>query len=931
MADRTITWNIKANASGAINQMKALGKATQDAANAGLDWAAKHDQSINTLSNSFGLAGAALTGFAALAVTKFAGFDAAMSSVQAATMESADSMALLRDAAIEAGADTQYSATEAAGAIEELAKAGVSTKDVLGGGLTGALDLAASGAIDVAEAAEVAASTMTQFGLSGEDVTHIADVLAAGAGKAQGGVLDLGNAMKYAGIPAAQLGISLEETAGTLALFASNGIVGEQAGTSFRSMLMSLTAPTAAAQREMDKYRISMFDGTGKFIGMEAAAGQLQDRLGGLTYAERNAALGRIVGNEAIGATNALMVAGAQGVREWTAAVDDQGYAAEQAAIRMDNLKGDLEALGGSLETALIGMGEGANGPLRSLVQAADDAVDSFNGLPDPVKQATLLIAGGGGLALLGVAGMGKLAVGVNDAVTAMRDLGIVSESARGKVGRVGAALGKAAGLTAGLWATAAALDAITNSADKTAAGVERTTSALLGMGGDDVNSLFSGLGADYEDLAGAMDLLLGGGFDAKMERFGSGLNKMVFGGQLADQVKDAEQQFVAMGQALAGLVQSGNADEAARVFEEISAAAVDQGYSVEELNGLMPAYQEALAGVANEQELAAHAQAGLAGEYESATSALKDQASALGELVEAQREAAGIALTERDAQRELERSIREAQGALAENGATLDATTEKGYANAEALDDIASSTWDVITAMQKNGADQATLQGVMQTSRDRFIGVATAMGLGADEANALADELGLIPTDIVPVVDVQTGNSVSNAQAVQGAIDAIKSKAVTTTVGAVVQQSVHAALALASMATGGGGRSGLGAGFAHGGYTGDGGKYEPAGIVHKGEYVWDKDTTAKYRSQLEAGVLPGYASGGYVMPPSMAFSSPASAQATTPTGISTDALAAALTGIAFTLMIDGQPVRAIARAEAASAIRTSQSRRAAR
>src|SRR5690606_13468536 len=107
-------------------------------------------------------------------------------------------------------------------------------------------------------------------------------------------------------------------------------------------------------------------------------------------------------------------------------------------------------------------------------------------------------------------------------------------------------------------------------------------------------------------------------------------------------------------------------------------------------------------------------------------TEAAQDQVSALGELVDAQREAAGIALTERDAQRELERSIRDAQASLAENGATLDATTEKGYANAEALDDIASSTWDVIAAMQKNGADQKTLQGVMQTSRDRFLGVAT-------------------------------------------------------------------------------------------------------------------------------------------------------------------------------------------------------------
>ena len=128
MADRTITWTINARVAGAVNGMKTLADQTKRAADSTLDWASNNEQAISTLSRGFGVAGAAMVGFAGLAVKKFADFDAAMSSVQAATMESADNMELLRQAAIDAGADTQYSATEAAGAIEELAKAGVSTK-----------------------------------------------------------------------------------------------------------------------------------------------------------------------------------------------------------------------------------------------------------------------------------------------------------------------------------------------------------------------------------------------------------------------------------------------------------------------------------------------------------------------------------------------------------------------------------------------------------------------------------------------------------------------------------------------------------------------------------------------------------------------------------------------------------------------------------
>lgn len=120
-----------------------------------------------------------------------ANFDEAMSHVAATGEDARASYDQLRQAAIEAGAATAFSASEAAGGIENLAKAGVSAQDILGGGLSGALDLAAAGGLDVANAAEIAATALTQFKLEGEDVPHVADLLAAAAGKAQGDVSDM--------------------------------------------------------------------------------------------------------------------------------------------------------------------------------------------------------------------------------------------------------------------------------------------------------------------------------------------------------------------------------------------------------------------------------------------------------------------------------------------------------------------------------------------------------------------------------------------------------------------------------------------------------------------------------------------------------------------------------------------------------------------
>src|SRR5690625_322039 len=157
MADRSVAVKLAANVTGFVSGIRTAQKAAEDFATKGLDKIGKHEQSIRTLTTGVGALGLAMVGFAGLAVKRFADFDEAMSSVQASTMESAENMALLREAALEAGARTVYSATEAAGAIEELAKAGISTADILGGGLDGALDLAAAGPLGVAAAAELAA------------------------------------------------------------------------------------------------------------------------------------------------------------------------------------------------------------------------------------------------------------------------------------------------------------------------------------------------------------------------------------------------------------------------------------------------------------------------------------------------------------------------------------------------------------------------------------------------------------------------------------------------------------------------------------------------------------------------------------------------------------------------------------------------------
>lgn len=566
---------------------------------------------------AFGAAAAAGVG---MAVSAFADFDAQMSSVQAATHETADNMELLRDAAIEAGAETVFSAAEAAQGIEELAKAGISTADILSGGLAGALDLAAAGGISVGEAAETAASAMTQFKLAGSDVTHIADLLAAGAGKAQGGVSDMSAALNQSGLVASQMGLSIEETVGSLTAFASAGLVGSDAGTSFRAMLLRLANPTDESAALMDELGLRMYDTQGQFIGMEALAGQLQDRLGGLSDETRNQALAQIFGQDAIRTSSILYEQGAEGVAEWTAAVNDSGYAAETAGLMTDNLKGDLERLGGAWDTLMIGMGEGANGPLRSIIQSAESMVDWFGQLPQPVLNvATGLgaVAAAGGL----TAGAFLLIVPrVLDTINGFKTL----KDDLPKVATGFTKAGKAAGVATIAFAAAAAVgQTFGQKLDPTP--VEDYTAALLDL----ENAVTAQDSPELvRDLAGAFDELANPGLMDRIDDVIDGVSG-AFG--VWGDLEVRRSQFDDLGKSLADLFAS-SPDLAAEKFEW---ALSETGATTEELLDLMPAYRDALTATDNEQKIAGESAVVLAEAQEAEAAATEEATKALQEWLD--------------------------------------------------------------------------------------------------------------------------------------------------------------------------------------------------------------------------------------------------------------------------------------------------------
>ena len=344
-------------------------------------------------------------------------FNKEMSNVHAAMYGSTDdtvqNFTKLREAALTSGAAFGYSARDSAAAANELIRAGRSASDVVGGELKASLALAAADNMNLAQATSIMAAQMTVFASSGATAASVADTLAAGAGVAQGGVSELGEALKYVGANAAASGMDLQETTGLLATLANNGLQGSMAGTSLAGVLRNLKTPTTAAKKAMEEIGLETYNASGEFKGMTPLIEELGSKLDGMSSKDRDAVLSKIFDvtalNAAIPLLNDAAVAtenGSNKLRDMQDAVGQTGYAAEQAARQTDNLAGDWQKLTSSMEQAFIASTTSSDNMVRSLVQGATKVVDGYNAMPSAAKNAVTLVTAGMGAISLGTAGL---------------------------------------------------------------------------------------------------------------------------------------------------------------------------------------------------------------------------------------------------------------------------------------------------------------------------------------------------------------------------------------------------------------------------------------------------------------------------------------------------------------------------------------------
>jgi len=271
------------------------------------------------------------------AVKSAAEFEAAMSRVEAATGASGKELEALKKAASDAGANTQFTASQAANALENLAKAGLSSTQSVQA-LNPVLNLAAAADVELATAAEYVTKAVMGMGLSFDDAGRVADVLAKGANATNSSVTSLSEALSYAAPIAQTVGLTLEETTAIMGKLADAGIDASRSGTSLANILAQFSDPSSAFKKELAALGITTNDFNEALRQLEASG-------------DKGKAAILAVGLNAGPALQSLLN---QGMGSVDALADKlrnaEGSAAAAAKVMQDNLQGSMKGLGSAWE-----------------------------------------------------------------------------------------------------------------------------------------------------------------------------------------------------------------------------------------------------------------------------------------------------------------------------------------------------------------------------------------------------------------------------------------------------------------------------------------------------------------------------------------------------------------------------------------------------
>lgn len=307
---------------------------------------------------------AAMAAVMAAPVKIAADFQQQLATVGAKGGYRAEDMAKLREQARKLGAETVWSASEAAKGMEFLAMAGFNANDTMAA-MPGLLDLASAAGSELGVTADIASDILSGFGIEAAEMGRVSDVLAKATTTSNTNLEMLGDTMKYVAPIARTAGMSLEETAAMAGLLANVGIKSSQAGTSMKAMLLQLTSKKAVA--EMERLGVAARDSDGNMRNMVEVMADMAKATESMGSFDRLESLAKIFGREpAAGMAELIEKGGSDAISAYVGIMEGaDGTAARIAADMNNTFYGSMKQMASASQELMITVGDALIPTLR--------------------------------------------------------------------------------------------------------------------------------------------------------------------------------------------------------------------------------------------------------------------------------------------------------------------------------------------------------------------------------------------------------------------------------------------------------------------------------------------------------------------------------------------------------------------------------------
>lgn len=324
-------------------------------------------------------------------INVFTAFDDVARRVQGTTGASAETMELLRYQAKELGRTTSWSASEAAEAQFEFAKAGFSTNEIIAA-TSGILDTATASQMELAEATELTAGALRMFGLDASKSTQVGDMLTKTASSTTTDVQDLAEALKYSGNGARQFGLNLQQTLGILGKLGDKMLKGSEAGTGLQAVFASLLNKQKANM--LIDIGIQLTE-DGSYRNILDIIDDIREKTAGMEEAERNPLIQSVFGDQGSRVMNNILSMQKDEIRNLIGEIENSsGFSKDLATTLNAGLGGSFRNLTSATEGLAIAFGEYLEPSIITLLNGVTQIVTAGTGFVEWLNSGSYLATG---------------------------------------------------------------------------------------------------------------------------------------------------------------------------------------------------------------------------------------------------------------------------------------------------------------------------------------------------------------------------------------------------------------------------------------------------------------------------------------------------------------------------------------------------------